>query len=113
VDRSIGKTLSLVGGVLSMLTISSIDLMLGSKAFVGVNLKQLGDRKPKVFLKVLTDVMALFEKGDIIAEDPMEIPWEEIGKAHQLLESRKTTGKLVMLVIEKNDTTIKETKQEM
>jgi len=103
VDRSIGKTISLIGDVVSMLTISSIDLMIGSKAFIGVNLKQLADHKTKIFLKALIGVMELFEKGAVKVEEPMEIPWEEIGNAHKLLESRKTTGKLVMLVTDNSD----------
>jgi len=98
VDRSFGKTLSLISGVFSMMSLSSIDLMLNCKSFVGVNVKQLADHKPSIFIKTLTEVMTLFEQGVIKVEDPMELPWEEIGKAHQLLESRKTTGKLVMLV---------------
>jgi NADPH:quinone reductase-like Zn-dependent oxidoreductase len=86
--------------------------MLGCKSFVGVNLKQLADHKPKIFLQVLTQVMDLVEKGAIHVEEPMEIPWEEIGKAHQLLESRKTTGKLVMLVTDNDETTKTQEKEE-
>jgi len=104
VDRSITKTFSLIGAVISMMTISSIDMMMGSKSFVGVNLKRLTDAKPKIFLQALTEVMALFEKGVITADEPTEIPWEDIGKAHKLLESRKTTGKLVGVIIDHGKT---------
>jgi NADPH2:quinone reductase len=101
-DRSITRAGSLVTGVFSMLTLSSIDLMLGSKSFVGVNLKRLADNKPQIVVAALTELLKLFQSGALTLDPPTTYPWEKIGEAHQLLESRKTTGKLVMLVSHDN-----------
>lgn len=40
-DRGITKIFSLIPQIVSMISISSIDLMLGSKSFCGVNLKEV------------------------------------------------------------------------
>jgi NADPH2:quinone reductase len=99
-DRSGLKKLSLIGQVISMLTISSIDLMKGSKSFCGVNVKRIADHKPQIIALVLSQVLKLFESGGIKSEKPTEVPWTELPKAHSDLENRKTTGKLVAIVTE-------------
>jgi len=98
IDRSLSKTPSLMGGVFSMLTLSSIHLMLGSKAFIGVNIKSIADNKPAIVVRAVSELMKLFESGELTLESPTEYPWEKIDEAHHLLETRKTTGKIVMIV---------------
>jgi len=106
-DRSFPNVLSLVPQVISMQTLPGIELLLNSKGFYGVNMKRLGDMKPKLLELILTQLMKLFAEGVIVAEPPQEYPWTEIGKAHDFLESRKSTGKLVGIIPEDDASTVK------
>lgn len=75
--------------------------MIGSKSFVGVNIKKIADKKPQIVVAAVTELLKLFQSGVIMEDPPTEMPWEKIGEAHHLLESRKSTGKLVMIVSHK------------
>jgi len=97
IDRSISKSLSLIGSVISMSTLSGIDLMLKSRAFHGVNMKELGDHNPKLLRRDLEELMKLFAAKVIRPEMIKEYPWTEIAKAHHELENRSTVGKIVII----------------
>jgi len=99
-DRSIGRAFSIIGDVVSMSTISSIDLMLTSKSFVGVNIKEIADKKPLALERTLQALVKLFNDGTLKTEILTELPWTEISKAHQLLEGRQSTGKFVLTIPE-------------
>jgi len=96
-DRSMSKVVSLVSNVVSMLTFSTVDLMLNSKSFIGVNMKKFGEAKPNVVAEYLSKIIELFtaEKLRTIVK---EYSWEEISTAHRDIESRHTSGKLVLRV---------------
>jgi len=100
VDRSVGNFFSLVPGVLSMMTLSSIDLMMGSKGFYGVNMKRVADNQPQLVAHSLREIMKLFETGALNIKDVdiQEMDWSKIGEAHTLLETRRTVGKLVLTI---------------
>jgi len=97
-DRSILKLPELIGGLFSMLTMSAVDLMMGSKGFVGANLKEMADKNRPLLQYELNALMKMVVEGKLTPIPTTTMSWKEIGKAHDLLENRKTTGKLVMLV---------------
>ena len=92
------NSLGLIRQVVSMLTLSAIDLLSFSKAFHGVNMKALGDARPELLKKCLDDVLKQFEKKKLKTVIHEELPWAEIGKAHSMLENRQSTGKIVCLI---------------
>jgi NADPH:quinone reductase-like Zn-dependent oxidoreductase len=98
IDRSFFNIPSLLPGLFSMLTLSAVDMMLGCKSFVGANLKELADKNRPLFKHELKNIMKMVENGQLTPVPTTTMPWTDIGKAHSMLENRKTTGKLVMLV---------------
>jgi len=97
-DQTLGNLLNIVGGVLSMKTFSVIDLMLKSKGFYGVNMKVIADNKRNLIKKEFEDIMKLFNEKAFVPDAITEVPWEDIAKAHSMLETRKSTGKIVMVI---------------
>jgi len=97
-DRSITKTLSLVSNVFSMMTLSSIDLMIGCKSFVGVNMKRFADAKPQAVTEYMNKILDLFKTEKLETFVSKEYDWTKIDDAHKDLESRQSTGKIVMRV---------------
>lgn len=97
-DRSLFKLPELIGGLFSMLTMSAVDMMMGSKAFVGANLKELADHNRPLLEFELKAIMKMVEEGKLTPLPTTTMSWSEIAKAHDSLENRKTTGKLVMLI---------------
>lgn len=83
-----------------MITLSSIELMMNSRAFYGVNMKRVADKKPQLLAHSLQEVMKLFENGalDIKQLDILEMEWNRVAEAHNLLENRKTVGKVVLTI---------------
>lgn len=74
--------------------------MLTSRAFVGVNLKEIADKKPLALEKDIEELTKLFQNGTLKTELLTEFPWTEITRAHHLLEGRQSTGKLVLTIPE-------------
>jgi len=97
-DRTIGNLFSIVSSVISMNTFSVINLMLQSKGFYGVNMKVIADTRRPLLKKELDDLMELFKKGILKPDIIQELPWTQIAKGHDLLENRKSTGKIIMIV---------------
>jgi len=97
-DRSIGNTLSLVSNVFSMFTFNTIDLLLGAKSFVGVNMKRFAEARPQVVAEYLTKIVELFASGKLKTHVSKVYDWVDVNQAHKAIESRGTTGKLVLRV---------------
>jgi len=110
-DRSFSKMFSLIPQVLSMISLSSIDMMLNSKSFCGVNMKIVADKKPKVLEYCWNEVIENFTSGKLSFEPATELPWTEIGKALDQLEHRQTTGKIVLLIPEDEEEKSQEQKE--
>lgn len=75
---------------------SPISLIGGSKAIIGVNMLRIADNKPDVYQTCLSDLVALWNKGVIKPVVGGEFNANEIAKAHEFLESRKSKGKIVV-----------------
>lgn len=73
-----------------------IGLMMTSKNILGVNMLKIADQKPEVLSFCLNEVIDLFKKGIIIPQIGGEFSKDEINQAHRLLESGKSTGKIVI-----------------
>lgn len=74
-------------------------MMLNGKSFSGVNMLRVADYQPLLFKEILGGVVALFEKGlitPLVDKNGGEFPLSELAKAHDLLEHRKTVGKIAI-----------------
>lgn len=82
--------------VRKMGVIIPITLMGSSRGIIGVNMLRIADNKPKVLLHCLQKVVDLARNGDIDPQVNAVFPAKEIAKAHALLQSGKTTGKVAL-----------------
>ncbi len=71
-------------------------MMMQSKAIIGVNMLKVGDNKPQILKRVLTEVVSLAEKGLIKPAGGKEFAVADLASAHNALESRTTIGKIVV-----------------
>jgi len=99
-ERGLLQLPSLVSNALSMSTLNGIEMLLKAKSVCGVNMKQIADNRPDIVQKCLVESMKLFESGQLTLDKPTEMDWKDIGKAHDLLETRRTTGKIVLIIPE-------------
>lgn len=73
-----------------------IGTMMRSKSVVGVNMLKIGDNKPKVLNRCMKGVVENVLNGSLKPHVGAEFDSSEIAKAHALLESRKSIGKVVV-----------------
>lgn len=97
-DRSVFSLPTLIPQVLSMVTLSMIDLMLYSKGFYGVNMLRTAKENPELIQIELEKVMVDFGAKKLKTVISRQMSWHQISEAHQLLEGRATTGKIVLMV---------------
>ncbi len=71
-------------------------LLMSSRGVIGVNMLRIADHKPDVLQRCLENVVALFSTGKIQPHVGGRFNASEITLAHQLLESRKSIGKIVV-----------------
>lgn len=90
--------LQILPNVVDMVTISAITLLSGSLGVYGVNMKAIGDDQPALLQDCLSQVMELFAQGKLETHVHQTLPWEEIASGQMSLESRQSTGKIVMTI---------------
>ncbi len=73
-----------------------IQLLMGSKSLIGVNMLRVADYTPEVFAMVLKNVVNLYQQGVIQPMIGKEFQYQEIAEAHKFLEERKSIGKVVV-----------------
>jgi len=71
-------------------------LLMQSRSIVGVNMLRVADHRPDILKTCLENTFELAEAGVFKPVIGARFPHEEMGKAHVLLESRKSTGKIVV-----------------
>jgi NADPH2:quinone reductase len=71
-----------------------IGTMMRSKSIVGVNMLKIGDNRPKTLNRCLKMVTEMVQSGQLNPHVEKIFPADEIGKAHELLESRNSKGKI-------------------
>lgn len=75
---------------------SPLQLLMSSKSMIAVNMLRIADHKPQLFQKVIGGVMKLTEKGIIKPSLSKTYKANDIATAHDFLESRASTGKIVI-----------------
>ncbi len=74
----------------------AIGLMMRSKSIIGVNMLKIGDNKPAVLQKCLIEVTKLIKDGKLNPHVGASFPVDQIAEAHELLESRRSIGKVIV-----------------
>lgn len=67
-----------------------------SQSLIGVNMLQIGDHKPNILKKCMTDVVKLYENNEINPVVSKIFNANELAEAHNYLQKRKSTGKLAV-----------------
>jgi NADPH:quinone reductase-like Zn-dependent oxidoreductase len=75
---------------------SPVKLISRSQSVISVNMLHIGDHRPDILQKCLRGVVDLYENGLVHPVVGGEFKVSEIAQAHQLLEGRKSVGKLVI-----------------
>jgi len=73
-----------------------IGLMMRSKSVIGINMLKIGDNKPKLLKKCLTEVTQLIKDGKLTPHVGGEFLASNIADAHDFLENRKSIGKIIV-----------------
>ncbi|MEL6671338.1 MAG: zinc-binding dehydrogenase [Bacteroidota bacterium] len=73
-----------------------IKLIGPSKGLIGVNMLSIADNRPDILSRVLKSTVMLAESGVIHPTIGGEFTIDELAKAHHLLETRQTMGKLLV-----------------
>lgn len=73
-----------------------IQLLMQSRAMIGVNMLRVADHRPEIFKDVFESVAELYRNGKIKPISGGEFPVNKLADAHELLESRKSVGKIVV-----------------
>jgi len=76
---------------------SPIPLIVQSQSVIGVNMLRIADHKPLILKEVMTEVSRLAGQGIIRPVLGKAFPANQIAEAHEFLESRESTGKIVLL----------------
>ncbi len=74
-----------------------IGTMMRSKSIIGVNMLKIGDNKPAVLNRCMTRVIDLVNSGELKPHVGARFPVDRISEAHQLLESRNSIGKVIVI----------------
>jgi NADPH2:quinone reductase len=72
------------------------EFMMSSRALIGVNMLRIGQQRPEILKRCLNGVIQAIENGHIEAPGGEVYPHTDLAKAHEMLEKRKTTGKLAI-----------------
>jgi NADPH2:quinone reductase len=73
-----------------------IGLLMGSKSVMGVNMLNIGDQQPHVLRRCMMGVIELVKAQKIKPHVGASFRADQIAEAHELLESRKSVGKVVV-----------------
>jgi NADPH:quinone reductase-like Zn-dependent oxidoreductase len=72
-------------------------LLLGkSQSVLGVNMLKVADEHPEIIGRLLSQLVQMHSEGKIKPVIGGEYSFAEIAKAHQYLESRKSSGKIIL-----------------
>ena len=74
---------------------SAINLTSDNKSVLGFNLSFLFDKK-ELLSEAMTKLLELYEQGEIQAHSVTTYPFTEIAKAHELIESGQSVGKIAI-----------------
>lgn len=69
--------------------------MMNSKSLLGVNMLRIADKKPTTLKRCLDNVVRLYEQGVFTPSPGRVFNVSEIASAHEFMESRQSTGKIM------------------
>jgi NADPH:quinone reductase-like Zn-dependent oxidoreductase len=75
---------------------SPIQMLMGSRAIIGVNMLRIADNRPHIFKHCLDNVIDMAAKGIIQPHVDKVFGVQDIAQAHDYLESRQSIGKVVV-----------------
>jgi NADPH:quinone reductase-like Zn-dependent oxidoreductase len=75
---------------------SPIQLLMSSKAIIGVNMLQIANNRQDIFKHSLNEVVRMVGEGILIPKIDKVYSYKDIAEAHDYLESRKSVGKVVV-----------------
>ncbi len=75
---------------------SPIQLLMSSKAMIGVNMLHIADDRPEVLARTMKAVVALWKNGEIKPVVGGEFPADQLAEAHEFVEGRKSMGKVAV-----------------
>ena len=75
---------------------SPIQLLMASKAIIGVNMLKIADNRPHIIKRCLTEIIKLTDAGIIKPKIAKVFSADNIVEAHDFLESRQSIGKVVV-----------------
>ena len=91
------------GGILSDIKlmldfgfIHPVILLMKSQGAIGVNMLRIGDHKPDTLKRCLDGIINLVKEGVLKPHIGGTFKASEIAKAHELLESRNSVGKIIV-----------------
>lgn len=76
--------------------IKPIPMLMNSQAFIGVNMLRVGDHRPESLKRCLVNVVEQVNEGLLTPTVGGRFNVDEIDKAHDFLEGRKSIGKIVV-----------------
>lgn len=88
--------LKLVSGYLRTPRFNPFDMNQHNKGVLGFNLSYLFERSP-LLAEAMTELMAWVGAGKIWPLPLTEVPFSEVARAHEALESAQSVGKLVLM----------------
>ena len=99
----VADRLSLSKGVLGTLQLvwkfgfmSPIKVLINSQSIIGINMLRIADYKPKTLKRCLEKVVDMTMAGALNPMNGGDFNVDEIDKAHDFLESRKSVGKVIV-----------------
>jgi NADPH:quinone reductase-like Zn-dependent oxidoreductase len=75
---------------------SPIQLLMNSRAMIGVNMLHIADDRPEVLARTMKAVVELWKNGEIKPVVGREFKAEDLADAHEFVEGRKSMGKVAV-----------------
>lgn len=75
---------------------SPIQLLMNSRAMIGVNMLHIADDRPEVLTRTMKAVVKLWKSGEIKPVVGAEFNAKDLAEAHQFVEQRMSIGKVVV-----------------
>jgi len=91
-----GNKLKALGAALGFGIYSPIQFLMASKSLIAINMLRVADHRPQLFKELFESVIAMAQEGIIRPRVAKVFEHTEMDKAHELLESRKSAGKVVV-----------------
>lgn len=89
--------LKMIGRLVMMPRFDALDMVLTSKTISGFNLSFFADEK-QLIKTYMDQLIVWIESGELTMDDVTTFECDEVGKAHQFIQSGKSVGKIVIKI---------------